>query len=198
MRLSHSPARPPRTIVAGAWDKLHSGRQDDYADGRFSKSRTSASIERVHDPTRISIPRAERVSRSGLAIKPQTSRSAPLARMSSRVASVVRSGFRRNSRAWVPGSITRSPSDFAKNGLRTALLRIRATSTAIQRFRSAGGGPIDDISDPRESLAATIEPSACGPHFNLDQANCVTPTVGDPAFGATEGAPGQQTAPTVS
>ncbi len=164
------------------------GALKDHADGRFSKSRTSASIERAHDPIRISMPRADSVSRSGSAMKPQTSRSMPLARMSSRVAWVVRSGFCRNSRAWLQGSITRSPSDFAKNGLRTAFLRVRATSTAIRCFRSAVGGAIDDISDPRENSARMTKPSACGPYLNLDQAYGVTPRTAWHAFRRQSGA----------
>lgn len=141
----------------------------EIAGGKASNSRTRLATERAHDPTRTSIPHSTRRSRSAVAIKPQTSLVAPLPRMSAQMESLVRSRFGRNSRTGVSGSIKSRPSHLAKNGLSRVLCRLRETSSATQRVRSAGVGSIVGISDPQDMSSCTLWAWAINSHFNLDQ-----------------------------
>lgn len=141
----------------------------EVADGKASNSRTRLATERAHEPTRTSIPHSARRSRSPAAIKPQTSLVAPLPRISAQMDSLVRSRFGRNSRTGASGSIKSRPSHLAKNGLSRVLCRLRETSSATQRVRSAGVGSIVGISDPQDMSSCTLWAWAINPHFNLDQ-----------------------------
>jgi hypothetical protein len=102
------------------------------------------------------MPDATSRSRTAPAIKPQTSLVAPLERIRSQVDSLVRARFGRKFRAGTSGSTKSKPSHFAKNGLSIVFCRLRDTSSATQRIRSAGVGAIVGISDPQDT-SGTIQ-----------------------------------------
>lgn len=96
----------------------------------------------------MSVPAARSPSRSGAPTNPQIRRVAPLARISSQMASFVLAALARYRRRRATGSMTRSPSLLAKNGLSTNLRLWRATSTAMQFVRSGVVEAVDAIPGP--------------------------------------------------
>ena len=85
------------------------------------------------------MPAARRRRAAAPGTKPRMSRCTPVSKISSHIAPVVRCVFARNSHRPLSGSMTRTPSHFAKNGQSIISPSINMTRSAIARDGSGEG-----------------------------------------------------------